>query len=179
MCALAISSSVQLRLLREDDAAELHGLIERERDLLASWLPWAAGQRAEGTLGFIRETRQQVARNDGFQTAIEVEGEIAGMVGFHGVDWLNRSTSIGYWLGAPHQGRGTMTAAVRALTDHALRSWDLNRVAIEAAVENRRSRAIPERLGFREEGVLRESERVGDRYLDGVLYAMLARDWAG
>jgi ribosomal-protein-serine acetyltransferase len=43
-----------------------------------------------------------------------------------------------------------MTAAVRLLVDHALTVWQLNRVEIRAAVENRRSRAIPKRLGFRQ-----------------------------
>ena len=38
---------------------------------------------------------------------------------------------------------------------------------------------MPERLGFREEGILREVERVGDSVLDGVVYAMLAADWPG
>ena len=72
-----------------------------------------------------------------------------------------------------------MTAAVRALTDHALTVWELNRVEIRVASENRRSRAIPERLGFREEGTLREAHRVGDRHVDLVVYSMLAADWTG
>jgi ribosomal-protein-serine acetyltransferase len=55
--------------------------------------------------------------------------------------------------------------------------WKLNRVEIRAAVANERSRAIPRRLGFTEEGVLRQAERVGDRFVDHVLYAMLAEDW--
>jgi hypothetical protein len=58
---------------------------------------------------------------------------------------------------------------VRGLTDHALTVWRLNRVEIRAAVENRRSRAIPERFGFHQEGTLREAERMGDRYLDCVV----------
>jgi ribosomal-protein-serine acetyltransferase len=70
-----------------------------------------------------------------------------------------------------------MTEAVRAHVDHAFATWELNRILIQAAVDNGRSRAIPERLGFREEGVLREVERVGGRMLDGVVYAMLAGDW--
>ena len=98
------------------------------------------------------------------------------VVGYHGVSWANRSTSIGYWLAEDQQGRGTMTAAVRTLVDHALSIWRLNRVEIRAAVENRRSRATPERLGFHQEGTLRQAERVGDRYLDCVVYSMLATE---
>jgi ribosomal-protein-serine acetyltransferase len=39
--------------------------------------------------------------------------------------------------------------------------------------------ATAERLGFTEEGTLRQVERVGDRYLDNVVDAMLAEDWKG
>jgi ribosomal-protein-serine acetyltransferase len=55
----------------------------------------------------------------------------------------------------------------------------LNRVGIEAAPNNPRSRALAERLGFREEGVLREAERFADDdYRDLVLYSMLASEWS-
>ncbi len=49
---------------------------------------------------------------------------------------------------------------------------------IEVVVDNVRSRAIPERLGFREEAVLREAKLIRGRYEDAVLYAMLAPDWS-
>jgi ribosomal-protein-serine acetyltransferase len=71
-----------------------------------------------------------------------------------------------------------MTLAARALTDHAFRVWELNRVEIRVAPENRPSRAIPERLGFSEEGILRSVQRIeDDRYLDLVVYGMLAAGW--
>jgi len=167
----------RLRLLEESDAEELYALVDANRDHLAHWLPWAAGQTLEGTATFIRATRRQLANDDGFQSAIVEDGRIIGMVGFHSVSWQQRSTSIGYWLAESAQGRGIMTHSVRALTDHALTVWRLNRVEIRAAVDNTRSRSIPERLGFRQEGVLTRAERVGERYVDHVVYAILAGEW--
>jgi ribosomal-protein-serine acetyltransferase len=174
---LEIRGDCYLRLLDEADAQELHGLIETNRAYLARWLPWARNQDFDDTLGFIRGTRSQLSDNDGFQLAVILAEGIVGVIGYHGVDWGNRSTRIGYWLDEGHQGKGTMTAAVRLLVDHALAVWDLNRVEIRAAAENRRSRAIPERLGFHQEGTLRQAELIDGRYLDSVVYSMLAADW--
>jgi ribosomal-protein-serine acetyltransferase len=166
-----------LRRLEESDADELYRLIDANRAYLARWLPWAGAQTREATLEFIRMIRKQEASNDGFQAALVSKDSIIGMVGFHGVNWPHGSTTIGYWLDEDHQGRGLMTRTVRDLVDHAFDVWDLHRVEIQAAVDNHRSRAIPERLGFREEGVRREAERIGDRYNDLVLYAILAPEW--
>jgi ribosomal-protein-serine acetyltransferase len=176
-CALEIEGGAELRLLDDGDTAELHALIEANRERLAEWLPWAAAQTLADTGEFIARTRKQAAGNDGFQAAIIRGGRIAGVVGFISVDWSHRTTGLGYWLGEEFSGQGTMIAAVRAMTDHALHAWELNRVEIGAATENRRSRAIPERLGYREEGTVRQAQRVGDRYLDLVVYGMLAQDW--
>jgi ribosomal-protein-serine acetyltransferase len=176
---LGIEGGAELRLLDDSDAAELHTLIDANRERLAEWLPWGAAQTPTDTSEFIARTRKQVAGNDGFQAAIVRDGRIAGVVGFISVDWAHRTTGLGYWLGEEFSGQGTMTAAVRGMTDHALRVWELNRVEIGAALENRRSRAIPERLGFREEGTVRQAQRVGDRYLDLVVYGMLAEEWTG
>jgi ribosomal-protein-serine acetyltransferase len=167
-----------IRPVEAADAVELQALVEANRDYLAQWLPWAADQNLAAAEKFIAEAEAQLARDDGFQAKIAPEGEILGIVGFHSVDRTHRNTTIGYWLAASAQGRGLMTAAVRALVDLAFQEWGLHRVEIHCAPGNHRSRAIPERLGFREEGTLRETERFGDRYLDSVVYGLLEREWS-
>jgi ribosomal-protein-serine acetyltransferase len=171
-----VTDDVYLRLLDVTDTQEVHRLIEANLVYLARWLPWATSQTFDDTLDFIRRTRSQLSDNDGFQTAIVLEEGIVGVIGYHAIDWPNRSTRIGYWLDEGHQGRGIMTASVRVLVDHALSIWRLNRVEIRAAADNRRSRAIPERLGFRQEGTLRQAELVDGGYLDSVIYSMLEAD---
>lgn len=169
--------SLGLRALEASDAPELQALVEANREHLSQWLPWAPAQDLADCEKFIADTEAQLARNDGFQAAIAPNGPILGVVGFHSIDWTNRNTTIGYWLAESVQGRGIMATAVRALVDHAFDEWDLHRVEIHCAPGNHPSRAIPERLGFREEATLRETELAGGRYLDSVVYGLLAEEW--
>jgi ribosomal-protein-serine acetyltransferase len=174
----AIGESCELRPLEESDAEELYAVVERDRDYLSEWLPWPAAQTLEDTREFIRTGRRRAEANGGFVAAIVCGGRIAGVIDMHATDQKERSGRIGYWLAADQQGRGTMTRAVRAVVDHAFASG-LNRVEIRVAPGNARSRAIPKRLGFREERTLQDAERLGDGWVDNVVYAMVAADWAG
>ena len=180
MFSFELPGGCRLRLLEESDADELVRLIDENREHLAPWMTWVESTRnsREERVEFIRRARRQLLEDDGFQTAIVEGDEIIGIIGFHGIDWRNRSTSIGYWLARDRQGKGTMTEAVRALTTHAFSGWGLNRVEIRVATGNRRSAAIPLRLGFVEEGVLREAERHSDHFKDLRIYSMLADQWA-
>jgi ribosomal-protein-serine acetyltransferase len=175
---LKIADDAHLRLWEVGDAPELTELIVANREHLSTWLPWAETYGFQDAVEFLDVQRLQVEANDGFDTALLLDGRIAGGVGFHRIDWLNRTTSIGYWLAADAEGRGLMTAAVTALLDHAFFEWDLHRAIIEVVVGNERSQAIPERLGFRQEAIMREAKLVGGRHQDTRLYAMLASDWA-
>jgi ribosomal-protein-serine acetyltransferase len=175
---LPIAPGAVLRPWEESDAAELTAAVAANREHLARWLPWAESHGFEDSVEYLARKRAQIEANDGFEGAIVLDRRIVGGAGFHGVDWINRSTSIGYWLAAEAVGRGLMSGAVRVLLDHAFDALDLHRVVIEVVVDNACSRAIPERLGFREEAVLREAKLIRGRYEDAVLYAMLAPDWS-
>lgn len=177
MLRLSLDHSRYLRLLEELDAEELYRTVQSNRAHLARWMPWAEKQTPEATLRFIRESREQLAGNHGLQLAMIEDGAIVGALGYHRVDWENLSTSVGYWIAERSQGKGTVTLATAALVDHAFGAWKLNRVEIRAGVDNHRSRAIPERLGFTSEGVLRQAERVGARFVDQAVYSVLADEW--
>ena len=160
------------------DADELFALVDASRMYLREWLPWVdASVSVEDTKAFVHAAQQQYTRGDGCQCCIRYKGKIVGIIGFHRVDLFHKQTDIGYWLAEEYQGRGIMTACCRALVDFAFREYKVHRVEIRAAVENQKSRAIPERLGFTHEGTLREAEWVNDHFVDGAVYAMLERDW--
>ncbi|WP_259339653.1 GNAT family N-acetyltransferase [Mesobacillus zeae] len=99
-----------------------------------------------------------------------------GMIGLHYIDWWNKTTEIGYWLSEEQQGNGIMTRTVNSLIQHCFNELDLNRIIIRAASENTQSCAIPARLGFIEEGILREAQFLHGKYHDLVHYSKLRGD---
>ncbi len=175
---LDIDNSTSLTMIELRDAEELFTLTDASRAYLREWLPWLdSTQTAEDTRGFIQTCLDRYACNDGITCCIRYEDSIAGVIGFHKIDWNNLLAEIGYWLAQQYQGRGIMTNCCRALVTMAFSELGLNRVAIRVAEKNLRSRAIPERLGFVKEGVQREAEWLYDHHVDLVMYSMLKRDW--
>ena len=178
MLTLPVTDRCRLTPLRLADADELFSLTDANRSHLRRWLPWLDGvRRVDDTRGFIRTAEALAARNEGLQLALRVDGRIAGVVGHRHIDRENRSTTIGYWIGESYQGCGLVTAACRALITRAFGAAGLNRIEILCATGNHRSRAIPVRLGFREEGLRREAAWLYDHFVDLVVYAVLAREW--
>jgi ribosomal-protein-serine acetyltransferase len=108
-----------------------------------------------------------------------VRGKIVGQIGFHGVDWTNKSINIGYWLGQSAEGKGLMTRSCRVFVNHAFDQMRLNRVQINCAEGNLKSRAVAERLGFRLEGTLRQTQWLHDHFENVAIYGVLRDEWSG
>ncbi|MNR09427.1 putative ribosomal N-acetyltransferase YdaF [compost metagenome] len=110
-------------------------------------------------------------------TVILFRGEIVGVAGFNSINWSNKTAYIGYWLGEEFQGNGIMTRVAKALSEYAFSELNLNKVEIRAAVENKKSRSIPERLSFVNEGCIRQAEWLYDHYVDHIVYGILVEEW--
>lgn len=175
---LRVSNSVELRQMAETDAEALTLLIDRNRTYLREWLPWLdSSSNIRDAMRFIGRSIEQAHDMNGLTLGIIFDGKLAGVIGQHYVDSLNRRTEIGYWLDQTHQGRGIVTRSTARLTEYAFREQDCNRVILHCASGNLKSRAVAERLGFAQEGILREAEWLYDHYVDLVVYSMLKRTW--
>ncbi|MBP2078665.1 GNAT family N-acetyltransferase [Oceanobacillus polygoni] len=178
MFVYEVDEHITLQQLKLQDANQLFQLIDRNRSYLREWLPWLdTNVEPEDSLAFIDHMLQASKDKKGLTAGIFYQDKLVGVAGFNVFDWTNRIGYIGYWIGQDYQGKGIITNVVRALTDYAFTEAQLNRVDIRAAFTNNKSRAIPERLGFKEEGLLRQAEWLYDHYVDHVVYGMLASDW--
>lgn len=176
---IAVDDGVELRPLRLEDAELLYVAVAVNRERLEEWLPWPPTIRsAADEAAFIRQTLDWMREGTGLGCAITVDRDLAGGIGLHKIDSVNRSAEIGYWLAEGFVGRGLMTRSTQALTSFVFESLGLHRVVIRAATGNVRSRAIPMRLGFTHEGTQREAGLLNGEFVDLEVYSMLAAEWA-
>ena len=168
-----IDSRSSLRVLREHDAAELFVLTDANRAYLRRWLPWVdLVASEEDSRSFLETVNDQRKNGRGPTFGIVHDGALAGVVGFLPIDRVNRCGEIGYWLAEHARGRGVMTGCCRFVVRYGFLTLDLNRIQIAAGTENVESRAIPERLGFRFEGILRGRENLYGAFIDHAMYSL-------
>ncbi len=172
-----VSDSVQLRLLNEKDAPELFALTAANRARLRAVLPWLDTiQAEEDTLTFLQRSQMSQLTGTELGYSIRHQGELAGVITLF-LSARNRCGTLGYWLGAEHEGQGLVTRSCVTLMAHLFLDLEYHRAEIRIAPDNTPSRAIAQRLGFRIDGTLREVEWMYDHYKDNVVYSLLRREW--
>jgi ribosomal-protein-serine acetyltransferase len=174
----ALDERTVMRPFEERDADAMLALIGENRAHLDEWLRWSSRVRSrDDALGRIRLFREKLAAGDGFHCGIWADGALAGGLVCHCIDRESRNAEIGYWLGRAFTGRGLATRASRLALAHLFEDEGLHRIEMLCGVGNRRSRAVPERLGFTAEGVRRDSHWISWRFVDHVIYGMLDSEW--
>ena len=138
--------------------------------------PWSDPARAER---FIATCRQMAGDGTGARLAIERASDGA-FIGWCGLSRWNpdyRSASLGYCLDEAAWGHGYATEAARALLAWAFDTLDLNRVQAETDTRNVESARVLQKLGFVQEGTLREDCVVNGDVSDSWVFGLLRREW--
>ncbi|WP_113928579.1 GNAT family protein [Bacillus sp. P14.5] len=106
-------------------------------------------------------------------------GEIIGMFRLHKLNFWHSKTEMGVVISKHHQKIGVMTELLPAVLSFCFNELRLNRVVGDIFAENEGSRKVLCAHGFREEGVLRQTDFDGDRYHDTVVFSLLRSEFKG
>ncbi len=167
-----------MRMPKPGDGIMVHEAIAASLDELRPWMLFANVERdlSDTELG-VREAHAKFITRDDLRMYVFLKDsmQFIGSSGLHNPNWSVPSFEIGYWIDARFSGKGYMTEAVKGLTDYAFEHLKARRIEIRCDTLNAKSRAIPERLGFELEGILRNHDVSvdGQRLRDTAIYAMI------
>ena len=160
------------------DYAAWARLRELSRAFLTPWEPtWLADDLTRAA--FRRRLRRQaedIAADESFAFLIfdATSDELLGGLTLGGVRrGVAQAATLGYWMGAPHAGKGRMTRAVAAVVRFGFDSLRLHRIEAACIPDNASSIALLERNGFQREGFARAYLKINDAWRDHILLALL------
>jgi [ribosomal protein S5]-alanine N-acetyltransferase len=169
--------------LRPLVAADAEALLRMHADpqVMRYWStpPWAGIEQAHA---MIETDREALPAGQHLRLALTLRGGDDVLIGtgslfsFHEA---SRRAEIGYVLAREVWGHGLMHEALSALVEHAFETLNLNRLEADIDPRNTASANSLARLGFVQEGFLRERWIVGDEVSDTALFGLLRSAWGG
>lgn len=178
MLNLTVPGDIVLRTYSPEDAAELFRTVDANRSHLRRWLTWVdATRQEEHSLSFILHARQEQEEQRSLSLGIFRQGQLIGGIGMTAWNHPLRKAEIGYWLIKEAEGQGIAQQCARHFIKFLFENLELNKLEIHHLPGNTRSAKVAQALGFRIEGLLRDSFLVNGSFQDLVVTGLLRREW--
>ncbi len=175
---IPVNSHISLHLINESHALPIFELVDQNRVYLREWLSFVDKMDTIAfAKTFVKGTQKRNQEGVEFAFVIVDRDVVMGRIGVYKIDQQNKIGEIGYWISEKAQGQGIVHLACSALLPFCFNVLGLNRIEIKCGVENSRSQSIPSKLGFVNEGMLRQSEWLYDKFIDLYLYSLLKEDF--
>ncbi len=173
-----------LRPPQHSDHRHWAGLRRASRDFLVPWEPsWAADHFARKAFTNRVYWSQRAIASGSAIPLFLIRRADDSLLGAITLDNIRRGPAqagtLGYWIGEPHARQGYMREAIEAVVHYAFTELDLSRVEAACLPENKASRGVLERSGFKYEGVAQSYLQINGRWRNHVLYASLRGDRRG
>jgi ribosomal-protein-serine acetyltransferase len=178
MFSLKVDDEIKLEPPYENRAEEAFAVVMANYEYLHEWLPWLdETYTLEKSIEFAARNVQEFEDKSAVKLRIIYRDKVAGLVSLHHIDSRDKTAEVGYWVAKEYSGKGLVTKSAARLIEYGFEELKLNRIVIKCVPENTKSCAIPEKLGFIKEGTERDGGWLHARFVDHVVYSMLAREW--
>lgn len=175
---LVVNEHIELELTSATRAGEIFQLIDKNRPYLSEFLPWVLEMNNEDDVfQYLSVSEKKIQDQNEVSFLILYNKVPVGRIGLHHLNVLNRNAAIGYWLDREANGKGIVLESCARLIEFGFNTLELNRIEIKAASSNFKSQAIPKKLGFVSEGLLRQAEFVNGRFLDLLVFSQLRSEY--
>jgi ribosomal-protein-alanine N-acetyltransferase len=166
-----------LRNLLPSDEGSLFAIYSNPEVTRFCDIPTLANRREAGAL--LQLFHSEFEKTSGIRWAI-TEKASPLVIGLCGVAWYrhNSSALLSYDLNQTYWNRGIMTEATKAVVKYAFETAVINRVTATTLVDNVASIRVLEKVGFREEGILREWGLWKGQFKDLRCFSLLGKDLA-
>ncbi|MEV5569278.1 GNAT family protein [Spirillospora sp. NPDC052269] len=178
MLSLTFAEGAELRALEPWQAAEFYEQVEKVRDDIRPYIPFAASLfDVDAARDYLQRFAESAAADGPRIWGIWVDGVLSGGTLFRVFETQRGVCEVGVWLDPDVRGRGLITKAVGAMIDWAIHERGMLRVEWGCEPSNEASIATAKRIGFTYEGTIRQGFNFDGRQRDYQVWSILADEW--
>lgn len=178
MASIVVDNDILLHPYSVDDAQELFDAVNNSRRHLHPWLNWVdATTKPEHSLQFIQQSLHKLNTQESLDLGIFYKGRIIGGIGMHHWELTTKKAQIGYWISHEYEGKGFVNKCLVKFIDYLFEKIGLNKIEIHFIPANKRSARVAQRLGFKTEGLIRQSIMRNGLPEDVVIMGLLRSEW--
>jgi ribosomal-protein-alanine N-acetyltransferase len=169
-----VTERLVLREVTLNDVNEI--LFLRSDANVLTYLDKAPEESVEETISFLGRIKKDMENNDGILWGIAFKESdiIIGTICYWRIEKAHYRAEIGYVLHPAHQGKGIMDEAIKAVLQYGFITMKLHSVEANVNPANAASIKLLERNGFVREAYFRENYYYDGKFLDSVIYSLLA-----
>lgn len=175
-----VQTDVLVRPLTAADTMPLYQAVRDSLDSLSYWLPWChAGYSPSDAAEWISHCLQSWQDKTEFPLGIfGTAGEFLGGVGLNHIDRANNLANIGYWVSAPHRGKGVASTAAMLAARLGFEQLGFTRLEIVVLPHNLASQRVAEKLGATREAEARNRIIFQGQPASAIVYSLVPGDIA-
>jgi ribosomal-protein-alanine N-acetyltransferase len=169
-----VDGDVRLRPLRPDDAPAFAAAFADDPELGV-----LVGYEEDPDEASVRSGLGQPDERPGFELVVTAGGsdDLRGVVSVQHVEERHGRAEVGFWLVSAARGAGLGRRAVGLVVDWLFAQPWMRRVEMSTTPGNAGAMALAARLGFTNEGTLRQRDVERGRPVDIVWYGILREEW--
>jgi [ribosomal protein S5]-alanine N-acetyltransferase len=137
--------------------------------------PLANAEEAQAIINFFLNPESKTHNRWGIVR--KADQRLMGTCGFHKWDKAHFRAEIGYDLAPDCWGQGFMSEALHAVINNGFERMKINRIDAFVYANNPRSVHLLQKLGFKQEGFLRDYFYLNGTFYDHLMFGLLRRDW--
>ncbi len=167
-----------MRTYQLEDAPELFRAIQSSRQHLRPWFDWVdQTKKVEHSQQYIQQSIVQMQYQESISMGIFYDRQLIGSLSMHKWDHSVKRAQLGYWLCKEYEGKGILQQCITRFADFLFDKCGLNKIEIHFIPSNIRSAKVAAGLGFKTEGVLRQSSLRNGQLEDVVITGLMKQEW--
>ncbi|RFM31659.1 GNAT family N-acetyltransferase [Chitinophaga silvisoli] len=168
---------LQLRPISEKDIAALFNLFSSEK--VTRFMDIERFINVSEAAQLVVFFREKLLSGEGMRWGIfqQDNDTLIGTCGLHHINKTHYKAEMGYDLLPAFWGKGIMTASLNRLLQYAFEVLSLNRIEAVVDPANKLSILLLERLGFQQEGLLRQAFFQKGKFVDAYMFSLLSSEY--